>query len=60
VWTYKNGNKIDEFSVLQIYGEVSEGTINGSDASPDALKRRFESLPSGEALVAYFRDVEDK
>ena len=54
------GKKIEEFSVLQIYGEVSEGTINGSEASPDVLKKRFESLPSGEALVAYFRDVEKK
>ena len=60
VWAYKNGKKIEEFSVLQIYGEVSEGTINGSEASPDVLKKRFESLPSGEALIAYFRDVENK
>ena len=59
-WPYTDSKKIEEFSVLQIYGEVSEGTINGSEASPDVLKKRFESLPSGEALIAYFRDVENK
>jgi hypothetical protein len=47
-----------EFTVLEIYGEVSEGTINGREASQAELKSRFESLPEGEALSAYFQEVD--
>ncbi len=58
VWTYKDGRMTGEFTVLEIYGEVSEGTINGREASQAELKSRFESLPEGEALSAYFQEVD--
>lgn len=57
VWVYEDGKKKEEFTVLEVYGEVSEGTINGREASQEAVKERFDRLPQGEPLRGYFENV---
>lgn len=53
----ENKKKKEEFTALEIYGEVSEGTINGREASQEAVKERFDRLPQGEPLRGYFENV---
>ena len=57
VWVFEDGKKKEEFTALEIYGEVSEGTINGREASQEAVKERFDRLPQGEPLRGYFENV---
>jgi len=57
VWVFEDGKKKEEFTALEIYGEVNEGTINGREASQEAVKERFDRLPQGEPLRGYFENV---
>ena len=57
VWVFEDERKKEEFTALEIYGEVSEGTINGHEASQEAVKERFDRLPQGEPLRGYFENV---
>ena len=57
MWVFEDERKKEEFTALEIYGEVSEGTINGREASQEAVKERFDRLPQGEPLRGYFENV---
>ena len=59
IFAFENGKQTEHAYVLEVYGEVSEFSLNGRELDAEQAKAYKERLPEFEALNAYFTDIEE-
>ncbi len=60
IYAFKNAERIERFTALQVLGEVSECTLNGRDVNQEAGKAYLANLPKFDELSGYFKDINEE
>ena len=58
IFAFKNGQQVEHFTALFVYGEIDECGLNGKDLTKEEGKAYCDNLPKGEKITAYFKDIE--
>lgn len=58
IYAFKGGKQLWKLFVLEVYGEISECSLNGKNISVEEGKAYMEKIPEGQEITAYFRDIE--
>lgn len=58
IFAFKNGQQVEHFTALFVYGEIDECGLNGKDLTKEEGKAYCEKLPEGKEITAYFKDIE--
>lgn len=58
IFAFKNGQQVEHFTALFVYGEIDECSLNGKDLTKEEGKAYCDNLPKGENITAYFKDIE--
>ena len=60
IYAFQNGKKLWTLFALEIYGELSECTLNGKEISKEEGKAYLDKIPEGKEITAWFKDIEPK
>ncbi len=60
IYAFKDGKRIWKLNVLQVEGEISECSLNDKDISNEEGAKYLEQVPEGEAIHAWFQQIESK
>jgi hypothetical protein len=57
IYAFKNGKQLWKLFVLEIYGEISECSLNNKPISKEEGKDYFDKVPEGKEINAWFKDI---
>ena len=60
IHAFKDGRQIETFTVLSIYGEIDECSLNGKTISKEAGQAWLDKLPKPMEINVYFQDADKK
>ncbi len=60
VYAFKDGKQLWKLFVLEVYGEVSECSLNGKEISKEQGKAYLDKVPEGSEIDAWFKNINTK
>jgi hypothetical protein len=58
IYAFKDGKQLWQLFALEVYGELSECSLNGKDISKEEGQAYLDKVPEGKEINAWFKDID--